>query len=88
VRKLKKNFYRLELHHIIYDNNIAADVLAKLRSTRAEVPADVFVQEFYKPSIKHPDDPSTSNNSPPECQVMVINPDWTIPFIEYHVQKR
>jgi hypothetical protein len=42
VRKLGKNFY----------SNIAADVLAKLGSTRAEVPADVFVQELYKPSIK------------------------------------
>src|SRR5579871_6910337 len=41
VRKLEKNFYGLELHHVIRDNNVATDTLAKLGSTRAEVPAEV-----------------------------------------------
>jgi hypothetical protein len=89
VCKLEKNFYGLELHHVIRDNNIAADTLAKLGSIRVEVPVDVFVQELYKPSIKeHADDPSTSKSSPPECQIMVINLDWTTPFIEYLTNRK
>ena len=29
VRKLEKNFQGLEIHHILRDSNVAADVLAK-----------------------------------------------------------
>jgi ribonuclease HI len=38
VRKLKNKFYGLEFHHVICDNNVAADVLSKLGSTHAQVP--------------------------------------------------
>jgi ribonuclease HI len=34
VRKLKNKFYGLEFHHVVRDNNVAADVLSKLGSTR------------------------------------------------------
>jgi ribonuclease HI len=43
VRKLENKFYGLEFHHVVRDNNIVADVLSKLGSTRAQVPAGVFV---------------------------------------------
>src|SRR5579859_6371768 len=88
VRKLEKNFYGLEFHHVIRDNNVAADVLAKLGSTRVAVPAEVFVQELTKTSIKTPDDPSTSSNPAPDRQVLVVNPDWTLPFIDYILHKK
>jgi ribonuclease HI len=51
VRKLENKFYGLEFHHIVRDNNVAADVLSKLGSTRAQVPAGVFVHELHVPSI-------------------------------------
>jgi hypothetical protein len=35
VRKLENKFYGLEFHHVVRDNNVAADVLSKLGSTRA-----------------------------------------------------
>jgi hypothetical protein len=38
VRKLENKFYGLEFHHVVRDNNVAADVLSKLGSTRAQVP--------------------------------------------------
>jgi ribonuclease HI len=38
VCKLKNKFYGLEFHHVVCDNNIAADILSKLGSTRAQVP--------------------------------------------------
>jgi ribonuclease HI len=51
VRKLENKFYGLEFHHIVSDNNVAADVLSKLSSTRAQVPAGVFIHELHAPSI-------------------------------------
>jgi hypothetical protein len=33
VRKLENKFYGLEFHHVVRNNNVAADVLSKLGST-------------------------------------------------------
>jgi hypothetical protein len=54
VRKLKNKFYGLEFHHVIRDNNVAVDVLTKLSSTCAQVPAGVFIHELHAPSIPEP----------------------------------
>jgi ribonuclease HI len=51
VRKLENKFYGLEFHHVVRDNNVAADVLSKLGSTRAQVPAGVFVHDLHVTSI-------------------------------------
>ena len=51
IRKLKNKFSGLEIHHIIRDNNVAADVLSKLGSDRAEVPLGIFVHELHHPSV-------------------------------------
>jgi ribonuclease HI len=65
VRKLENKFYGLEFHHVIRDNNVAVDVLSKLGSTRAQVPAGVFVQELHTPSIPEPAPMTTDPASPP-----------------------
>jgi cobyric acid synthase len=38
IRKLKNKFSGLEIHHVIHDNNMGADVLSKLGSDRSGVP--------------------------------------------------
>ena len=43
VRKLEKHFPGVEILHVMRDLNVAADVLAKLGSDRAQVPPDVFI---------------------------------------------
>jgi hypothetical protein len=63
VRKLENKFYGLEFHHVVHDNNVAADVLSKLDSTRAQVPAGVFIHELHVPSIPEP--PLTTTNPAP-----------------------
>jgi ribonuclease HI len=84
VRKLENKFYGLEFHHIVCDNNIAADVLSKLGSTRAQVPARVFVHELHTPSISEPAPTTTYLALPPAGQeVMMIEVDWRQPFINY-----
>ena len=40
IRKLENKFPGLEIHHVIRDNNVAADVLSKLGFDRAEVPQE------------------------------------------------
>jgi hypothetical protein len=59
IRKHKDNFKGIEFQHMPHNNDVAADVLSKLGSKRALVPAGVFVQDLRKPSIKllDPDNP-------------------------------
>ena len=51
IRKLENKFTGLEIHHIVRDNNVAADVLSKLGSDRAEVPPGIFIHELHHPLI-------------------------------------
>jgi hypothetical protein len=77
-------YYGLEFHHVVRDNNVAADVLSKLGSTRAQVPAGVFVHELHAPSIPEPTPPTTDPAHPLAGQeVMMIDVDWRQPFIDY-----
>jgi ribonuclease HI len=43
VRKLENKFSGLEVHHVVREHNVGTDILSKLGSTRAQVPAGVFV---------------------------------------------
>jgi ribonuclease HI len=55
IRKLESKFSGLEIHHVIRNNNVGADVLSKLGSDRANVPPGVFVHALHHPSIKTSD---------------------------------
>ena len=57
IHKLEAKFYGLEFHHVLRDDNVAADVLSKLRSKRALVPAGVFFQALNSPTIKVEEEP-------------------------------
>jgi hypothetical protein len=84
VRKLENKFYGLEFHHVVHDNNVVADILSKLGSTRAQVPACVFVHELHTPSI--PESAPTTTEPvpfPAGREVMMIDVDWRQPFIDY-----
>jgi hypothetical protein len=84
VCKLENKFYGLEFHHVVRDNNVSADVLTKLGSTRAQVPAGVFVHEHHTQSIPEPA-PTTTNPAPLPAgqEVMMIDVDWRQSFIDY-----
>jgi hypothetical protein len=76
IRKLENKISGLEIHHVIRDNNVGADVLSKLGSDRANVPSGVFVDELHHPSIKTPN-PSTIAQGPtePDREVLMIEVD-------------
>jgi ribonuclease HI len=84
VRKLENKFYCLEFHHVVRDNNVAADVLSKLGSTRTQVPAGVFIHELHAPSIPEPVPTTTAPAPLPAGQeVIMVDVDWRQPFIDY-----
>jgi ribonuclease HI len=84
VCKLENKFYGLKFHHVVRDNNVAADVLSKLGSTRTQVPVGVFLHEIHTPSIPEPA-PTTTDPAPTPAgqKVMMIDVDWRQPFIDY-----
>jgi ribonuclease HI len=89
VCKLENKFYGLEFHHVVHDNNVATNVLSKLGSTRAQVPAGVFVHELHAPSIPEPTLTTTDPApSPAGQEVMMIDVDWRQPFIDYIREKK
>jgi ribonuclease HI len=90
IRKLEGHFEGIEFQHVPRNNNVAADVLSKLGSRRALVPAGVFVQDLRKPSIKlldpdNPEPPSNNQNSAPPPDVLMSEKagDWHKPFIDF-----
>ena len=83
IRKLENKFSGFEIHHVVHKKNVGADVLTKLGSERANVPAWVFVHELHRPFVMLPDqstidaDPSTTSR-----EVVMIEEDWGTPFID------
>jgi ribonuclease HI len=51
VRCLEDKFHGLELNHVARRYNEAADELAKIASSRATVPPDVFTRDLHQPSV-------------------------------------
>jgi hypothetical protein len=84
VRKLESKFSGLEVHHILREHNVGADILSKLGSTRAQVPPGVFVQELKQPSIKS--SPQVTIDAGPQQldrEVMMLGEDWREAFIDF-----
>jgi hypothetical protein len=90
IHKLEVHFEGIEFQHVPRNNNVAADVLSKLGSHQALVPAGVFVQDLRIPSIKllDPDNrepPSNDQNIAPPRDVLMSEKedDWRKPFIDF-----
>jgi hypothetical protein len=76
IRKLENKFLGLEIHHLIHDNNMGADVLSKLGSHRANVPPGVFIHELHHPFIRAPDSSSIAQGpKEPNREVLMIEVD-------------
>jgi hypothetical protein len=90
ICKLEGHFEGIEFQHVPCNNNIAADVLSKLGSRRALVPAGMFIQDLRKTSIKlldldNPEPPSNDQNSAPPRDVLMSEKEdnWRKPFIDF-----
>jgi hypothetical protein len=90
IHKLEGHFEGIEFQHVPRNNNVDSDVLSKLSSQRALIPAGVFVQDLRKPSIMlldpdNPESPSNDQNSAPPRDVLMSEKenDWRKPFIDF-----
>jgi hypothetical protein len=89
VHKLENKFSGLEVHHVIQEHNVGADILSKLGSTRAQVPTGVFVQELKQPSIKSsPQITTDSGLHKPDREVMMLGEDWREAYIDFIQDQR
>ena len=50
VLKMSTRFEGLEFHHVVRENNQAADILACIGAKRALVPPNIFLERLFKPS--------------------------------------
>jgi hypothetical protein len=84
VHKLENKFSGLEVHHVVREHNVGADILSKLESTRAQVPAGVFVQELKQPSIKSSPQVTTDVGlQQPDREVIMLGEDWREAYINF-----
>ena len=84
IIKLKNKFSGLEIHHVDRDNNVGADILSKLGSTRAVVPPGVFVHELHHPSVKVQSQQGTdAEASATVREVLMIEEDWRTQLIDF-----
>jgi hypothetical protein len=66
VRKLGKKFDGFKLHHIVQQDNKAADALTRFGSSREQPPPGVFMQDLIKPFIRlYECSPVTMVGTPP-----------------------
>jgi hypothetical protein len=89
VRKLENKFSGLEVHHVVWEHNVGADILSKLGSTRTQVPARVFVQELKQPSIKSsPRETTDAGLHQSDREVMMLGEDWREAYINFIQDQR
>jgi hypothetical protein len=84
IRKLENKFSGLEIHHVDRDNNVGADVVSKLGSTRVAIPLGVFVHELHYPSVKVPSQQVADTEAPVTVrEILMIEEDWRTQFIDF-----
>jgi ribonuclease HI len=84
IRKLEKKFSGLEIHQVVRNNNVGADVLSKMGSDRANVPPGIFIHELHHASIRASDSSSiTQGPKEPGREDLMIEVDWRVAFINY-----
>jgi len=84
IRKLENKFSGLEIHHVDRNNNVGADVLSKLGSTREVVPPGVFLHELHHPLVKEQSQQATDTEAPATVrEVLMIEEDRRTQFIDF-----
>jgi hypothetical protein len=84
VRKQETKFSGLEVYHVVREHNVGADILSKLGSTHAQIPAGDFVQELKQPSIKpSPQVTTDAGLQQPDQEVMMLGEDWREAYIDF-----
>jgi hypothetical protein len=88
VDEMAKSFLGYDIKHVRREDNIAADTLSKLGSSRKAVPPGVFLEHLHVPSVKMADPENPELASSPVMAVLPSNPPWAEPYLEYLTNKK
>jgi hypothetical protein len=88
VDEMAKSFLGYSIKHVRREDNMAADTLSKLGSSRKAVPPGVFFEHLHVPSVKMVDPENPELASSPVMAVLPSNPPWAEPYLEYPTTKK
>jgi hypothetical protein len=86
--EMAKSFLGYDIKHVRQEDNMAADTLSKLGSSRKAVPPGVFLEHLRVPSVKMVDPDNPELASSPVMVVLPSNPPWAEPYLEYLMIKK
>jgi hypothetical protein len=86
--EMAKSFLGYDIKHVRQEDNMAADTLSKLGSSRKAVPPGVFLKHLHVPSVKMVDLENPKLASSPVMAVLPSNPPWVEPYLEYLTTKK
>ena len=64
VLKMSARFEGLEFHHVVRENNQAADTLARIGTRCDPVPPNIFLERLFKPSVAWEGESGTISPAP------------------------
>ena len=64
VLKMSARFEGLEFHHVVRENNQAANILARIGARRDPVPPNIFLERLFKPSVAWEGESGTISPAP------------------------
>jgi hypothetical protein len=85
---MAKSFISYDIKHVRREDNMAADTLYKLGSSRKAVLPGVFLEHLHVPSVKMVDLENLELASSPVMVVLPSNPPWVEPYLEYPTSKK
>jgi hypothetical protein len=88
VDEMAKSFLGYDIKHVRREDNMAADTLSKLGSSRKAVPPGVFLEHLRIASVKMVDPENPKLASSPVMAVLPSNPPWAEPYLEFLVNKK
>jgi ribonuclease HI len=88
VDEMAKSFLGYNIKHVRREDNMAADTLSKLGSSRKAVLPRVLLEHLHVPSVKMVDPENPKLASSPVMAVLPSNPLWAEPYLEYLTTKK
>jgi hypothetical protein len=88
VDEMAKSFLGYNIKHVRREDNMAANTLSKLGSSRKAVLPGVFLKHLHVPSVKMVDPENPELASFPVMAVLPCNPPWAEPYLEYLTTKK
>jgi hypothetical protein len=88
VDEIAKSFLGYDIKHVWREDNMVADTLSKLGSSRKAVPPGIFLEHLHIPSVKMVDLENPELASSPVMAVLPRNLPWAEPYLEYLTNKK